>query len=80
MKYIVRKAYMDFEKEEKFLNEMSAKGLALSEFSWCKYVFDETPRVSIFIVLRCLNIQMTILKVRTIRFMAETGVDVGNVL
>ena len=26
MKYIVRKAFWDYEKEEKWLNEMSAKG------------------------------------------------------
>lgn len=41
MKYIVRKAYWDFEKEEKWLNEMSAKGMALTDYSWCRYVFEE---------------------------------------
>ena len=29
MKHIVRKAYIDYEKEENWLNEMSAKGYEL---------------------------------------------------
>lgn len=44
MQHIVRKAYYDFEKEEKWLNEMSAKGLALVNYSWCKYVFEDAPQ------------------------------------
>jgi len=43
MKHIVRKAYWDYEKEEKWLNAMSAKGMALTDYSWCRYVFTETP-------------------------------------
>ena len=42
MKHIIRKAYYNYEKEEKWLNEMSAKGLALTDYSWCRYVFSET--------------------------------------
>ena len=41
MKHIVRKAYWDYEKEEHWLNEMSGKGLQLSNYSWCKYTFSE---------------------------------------
>lgn len=33
MKHIVRKAYWNYEKEENWLNEMSAKGLALIDYS-----------------------------------------------
>jgi hypothetical protein len=44
MKHIVWKAYWNFEKEEKYLNEMSSKGLALTDYSWCRYVFEEAPR------------------------------------
>lgn len=33
MKHIVRKAYWNYEKEEKRLNEMSAKGMALTDYS-----------------------------------------------
>ena len=39
MKHIVRKAYVDYEKEE-----MSAKGAALTNYSWCKYTFEDTPK------------------------------------
>lgn len=42
MKHIIRKAYWNYEKEEKWLNEMSAKGFALTDYSWCRYVFSET--------------------------------------
>lgn len=31
----------DFDKEEKWLNEMAAKGLALNSVGFCKYGFDE---------------------------------------
>ena len=43
MKHIIWKAYWDCEKEEKWLNEMVAKGMALTDYSWCRYVFEETP-------------------------------------
>lgn len=41
MKHIIWKVMYDFEKEERWLNEMSAKGLALSDYSWCRYVFED---------------------------------------
>lgn len=41
MKHIVRKPYWNYEKEEKWLNDMSAKGLALRDYSWCRYVFED---------------------------------------
>lgn len=44
MEHIVRKAFWDYEKEEQWLNEMAAKGWALKGYSWCKYVFEETPK------------------------------------
>jgi len=43
MKTIIWRAYFNYEKEEKWLNEMSAKGLALTDYSWCRYVFNEEP-------------------------------------
>jgi len=43
MRHIVWKPYWDFEKEEKWLNEMSQKGLALTQYTWCRYVFEDTP-------------------------------------
>jgi len=42
MKTIIRKAYRNYEKEENWLNEMAAKGLALTDYSWCRYVFSDS--------------------------------------
>ncbi|WP_238653266.1 DUF2812 domain-containing protein [Paenibacillus piscarius] len=44
MSHVVRKYFVDFEKEEAWLNEMSAKGLALAEYSWARYVFEESAK------------------------------------
>ncbi|MEK3876362.1 DUF2812 domain-containing protein [Paenibacillus sp. FSL M7-0420] len=44
MSKVVRKFFMDYEKEEAWLNEMSAKGLALVEHSWARYVFEESAK------------------------------------
>ena len=44
MKHIIRKPYWNFEKEEKWLNEMAAQGLVLTGYSWCRYEFEETER------------------------------------
>jgi len=41
MKYIYRKIFFDYENEERWLNEMSKKGLMLSDFTWGKYTFEE---------------------------------------
>lgn len=44
MNHIVRKAFFDYEKEEKYLNEMSAKGLALTDYTQFRYVFQDAPK------------------------------------
>lgn len=44
MKYTVRKAYWNYEKEEKWLNEMSARGLALRDYFWYRYVFEDSSQ------------------------------------
>lgn len=41
MKLVVRKLYINFEKEEKWLNEMAAKGLNLVDYSFSRYLFEE---------------------------------------
>lgn len=46
MKHVVYKVFWawDFEKEEKWLNEMAAKGMLLTDVGFCRYVFQEgTP-------------------------------------
>jgi len=41
MKHVIRKAYWNYEKEEKWINEMASKGMSLDNYSWCKYTFSE---------------------------------------
>ncbi|MDR1542692.1 MAG: DUF2812 domain-containing protein [Clostridiales bacterium] len=35
------KAFWDFEKEEAWLNDMAAKGIAMTDYSICRYTFEE---------------------------------------
>ena len=41
MRRSIIKLFMDYEKEEKWLNSLSAKGLQLVHYSFPRYVFDE---------------------------------------
>lgn len=41
---VVKKIFWDYEKEEQWLNEMSAKGWMFSAYSFRKYVFTEGPK------------------------------------
>jgi len=40
MDTVVWRPFWRFEKEEQWLNDMAAKGLALKSYSWCRYVFE----------------------------------------
>lgn len=44
MRKTVRKWFWiwDFDKEERWLNEMAAKGLALTSVGWCRYDFEDS--------------------------------------
>lgn len=42
MKKKVHKIYYDYVTEEKWLNEMSAKGLALIDYNWATYTFEDS--------------------------------------
>jgi hypothetical protein len=76
MKHIVRKAYWDFEKEEKWLNEMSAKGMALTDYSWCRYVFTETPNNEYTYRIELLeHLPSHAESIAYIRFLEESGVE-----
>ncbi len=41
MRHKVWKVFWDYELEEKWLNEMSSKGLHMIYFSWAQYIFEE---------------------------------------
>lgn len=76
MKYIVRKIYWNWEKEEKWLNEMSAKGLMLTDYSWCRYVFESTKPGEFVYRIDLLNYWPTHPTSRKfIEFLEETGVE-----
>jgi hypothetical protein len=78
MKHIVRKAYLDFEKEERFLNEMSANGLALTNYSWCKYVFEDAPKGEYIYRLQILEKPIDDPESQKyIQFMEETGTELA---
>lgn len=40
VKHVVKKVYVDVENEENWLNSMSAMGMALIDYTWCRYVFE----------------------------------------
>jgi len=41
MKKIIRKLYWNPQKEENWINALAAKGLALTDYSWARYVFED---------------------------------------
>jgi hypothetical protein len=41
MKTKFMKIFWDYEKEEKWLNEMVAKGFAMSSYTFCVYTFEK---------------------------------------
>ena len=76
MKHIVHKAYWDYEKEEQWLNDMAAKGLALSDYSWCRYAFEETPRGKYLYRIELLeNMPSHPESQAYLRFLEENGVE-----
>lgn len=76
MKYIVRKGFWDYEKEERWLNEMSAKGMALTDYSWCRYVFEETAPSQYTYRIDLLQNEPTHPEgVAYIRFLEESGIE-----
>lgn len=76
MKYVVRNAFWDYEKEEKWLNEMSAKGMALSDVSWCRYVFADSPNNKYVYRLELLeNVPTHPESITYIKFLEDSGVE-----
>lgn len=76
MKHVIRKAFFDYEKEEKWLNEMSAKGLALTDYSWCRYVFEDAPANEYIYRIELLENLATHPESKAyIRFLEESGIE-----
>ena len=76
MKHIIRKAFYDYEKEVDWLNEMSSKGLALTDCSWCRYIFEDSPKDQYIYRIELLDNQLTKLKKSEyIDFLEDSGIE-----
>ncbi|KAI7252309.1 hypothetical protein KC345_g11497 [Hortaea werneckii] len=76
MSHVVRKYFVDFEKEEQWLNDMSAQGLALTEYSWARYVFEESDPGEYIYRLELLEDDPKRPKsAQYLQFMEETGAE-----
>ncbi len=84
MKHIIRKWFWawDFDKEEKWLNEMSSKGLHLTGVSFCRYVFEEGNPGEYAYRLELLdNMPSHVQSIQYIKFLEDTGVEeIGSLL
>ncbi|WP_019240960.1 MULTISPECIES: DUF2812 domain-containing protein [Bacillus] len=76
MRKVVRKIYMNFKKEEKWLNEMATNGLHLVDFSFGRYVFEEgVPGEYIYRIELLEQLAMHPQSQAYIQFMKESGVE-----
>jgi Protein of unknown function (DUF2812) len=76
VKHIIRKAYVDYEKEENWLNEMAAKGLALINYSFCKYTFEDSEKGEYIYRIELLKeLPSHPESVKYLRFLEETGIE-----
>lgn len=76
MKTIIRKIYVNYEKEEKWLNEMSAKGYALVDYSFCRYVFtDCEPGEYIYRIELLENMPSHPMSKKYLSSMEENGIE-----
>lgn len=76
MKHIAWRVFIDYEKEEKWLNAMAAKGLAMTDYSWCRYVFEDTePREYTYRLELLDNMAVHPESRKYIEFLEETGVE-----
>ena len=77
MKQIIWKAFWDYEKEERWLNEMSARGMAMTDYSWCRYVFTDTPNGQYHYRIELLeNLPSHPESMAYLRFLEENGIEV----
>lgn len=84
MRKVVRKLFWawDFDKEEKWLNEMAAKGLALCAVGFCRYEFEQTLPGEYAVRLQMLENKPTHPESeKYLEFIEETGAEhVGSYL
>ena len=72
---MIWKLYGDYEKEEKWLHVMAAKGLALHSYSWGRYVFeDSVPGEFVYRIELLKNLPSSPEGREYLNFLEETGV------
>ena len=84
MKKIIHKWFWawDFEKEEKWFNELAAKGLHLNGVGFCRYTFEDgTPGEYVYRLEMLPSWPSHAESVQYIRFLEETGAEhVGSLM
>lgn len=78
MRKTIRKWFWmwDFDKEERWLNEMAARGLCLVSVGWCKYEFEDCVPGEYSIRLEMLKEKLTHPEsVKYLEFLEETGAE-----
>lgn len=76
MRYKVRKAYINFEKEEKWLNEMADKGMNMVDYTFLRYFFEEGTPGEFTYRIELLNNMPEHPESRAyLKFMEETGAE-----
>ncbi|MCL1981543.1 MAG: DUF2812 domain-containing protein, partial [Clostridiales bacterium] len=76
MKKTIWKLFVDFEKEEEWLNEMSAKGLAFTDYFFGRYTFaDSAPSEYVYRIELLENRKGHPESQKYLNFMAENGAD-----
>ncbi|MCL2493044.1 MAG: DUF2812 domain-containing protein [Clostridiales bacterium] len=76
MRKVVWKLFVDYEKEEKWLNDMAAKGLAFEDYSFARYVFSDCkPGEYIYRIELLENSFRNPESQQYLSFMSETGAE-----
>lgn len=76
MKHVVHKLMFNYEKEEKWINEMAAKGLNLVDYTVGRYLFEEgKPGEYIYRIELLRNYARSPEGMAYIRFMEEMGIE-----
>jgi hypothetical protein len=76
MKHVAYKYRVDYEKEEKWLNEMAGNGMNLVDYAFCRYVFEEgKPGQYIYRIELLSKHPRSVEGMPYIRFMEEMGIE-----
>jgi hypothetical protein len=76
VKRAIWRLYLNFEKEEKWLNEMATAGWMLTDYSWCRYVFEEGREGEYVYRIELLkNLPTYPLSQKYLRFLEEAGIE-----